>query len=841
MILFAAALLLLLLQSPAPAQQVSPVLQFPEAGVDDPARFEGYQTRFFRDAAGNTLQIYLNQRDGRVVHVWGNAANESLGLSVRDAAGRPPALAWAGDSAVVDDRDGRRSVEYRLRLDAPGVEIGHFMLGTMRVERDFQHFEGHRQPWNAPPFERPELTALIGNLQRLDAAERRRHLDLLRARTVGELRARMRPQLAQDRRGGQAGVRIEHHSFDGRNLLALELRTDPRQAELRLANGVVSARSRGNGPIDLVVRVSTDADPLTPIRYREMFNERFLGYLDARRAERDRVRALPAAQRGGAEQALLMDVHRMERMVWSLELLSSREKLMAGLPNYGTYFGRDMLMSALMMEPVWTDRMAESVIGSVLGKLAPTGQVSHEEALGGQAIRERAAIYNQAMEEHFAHRQRGDRAAADASLQRARDELGRLQRVRENYHMRDDDFQFPVYVARYLVNPSIPAEQKRAFLTAAVPEQDGATRLDLLLRNLAFVARESEAYGREPVPLNLVDFPPRTETAWYPASWRDSNIGYANGRFAMDVNVVWVPAALRAIGQMAPVLRQMGFGADQLEEASPAIRGTTLATYLRDAEALRRAEQAWNGAARHFMVELAPVQVRERVGAWLAALPDEEERRYWSAVFERNAPDRPLRFLALSLDAEGRAIPVVNTDVAMRFYIERLRERGDGGTLPAAEVLDDVHAVMLPYPVGLYIPAIGPVVANDAYASPAVWEGFRADHYHSPRVVWGREVNLMLLGLARQIDDATDAAGNPLRPELVTYVTTLRDALHRTREAVEASGLIDQELWSYRIADGRLYPHRYAASTDLQLWNLTALRVQYELERMAGVGAAPGR
>ena len=40
--------------------------------------------------------------------------------------------------------------------------------------------------------------------------------------------------------------------------------------------------------------------------------------------------------------------------------------------------------------------MMEHVIGSVLRKLAPNGEVSHEEALGGQAIREGAAEYARA-------------------------------------------------------------------------------------------------------------------------------------------------------------------------------------------------------------------------------------------------------------------------------------------------------------------------------------------------------------------------------------------------------------------------------------------------------------
>ena len=62
---------------------------------------------------------------------------------------------------------------------------------------------------------------------------------------------------------------------------------------------------------------------------------------------------------------------RLEREVRSVELLSSEEKLMAGLPNFATYFGRDMMMTALMMRPIWRPAMSEHVIASVLRKLSP--------------------------------------------------------------------------------------------------------------------------------------------------------------------------------------------------------------------------------------------------------------------------------------------------------------------------------------------------------------------------------------------------------------------------------------------------------------------------------------
>jgi len=115
---------------------------------------------------------------------------------------------------------------------------------------------------------------------------------------------------------------------------------------------------------------------------------------------------------------------------------------------------------------------------------------------------------------------------------------------------------------------------------------------------------------------------------------------------------------------------------------------------------------------------------------------------------------------------------------------------------------------LLPYPVGLFVDGLGPLAANDAYASPAVWQMFERDLYHSPRVVWGREVNVVLAALARR-------GASP--------------ALDSLLGAVERSGLRHAELWSYRIDSAGLHPMRYGTSSDVQLWSLTDLAVQYLL------------
>src|SRR5438105_12795632 len=94
---------------------VPPYLVFPEPGLDDPAAYEGYRTRVYQDASGNAFQVYL-KGSGRVVNLWADAANESVGFSVRDSTGKPAELAWGSSGAVVErSAAGRtRSVSYGL-------------------------------------------------------------------------------------------------------------------------------------------------------------------------------------------------------------------------------------------------------------------------------------------------------------------------------------------------------------------------------------------------------------------------------------------------------------------------------------------------------------------------------------------------------------------------------------------------------------------------------------------------------------------------------------------------------------------------------------------------------
>ena len=690
----------------ASAREAPPVLEFPTRGLDDSAAYEGYTARVFRDSRGNAVEIYIDGKTGRVVHLWADALNECIGFTVRD-----PVIAFDAGPAQVWSSGGRRSLRYWLTMQGGrSIQIGQLLLGSMRVERDFGYAGRVRDAIDAATFVVPEMAQLA---ERLGPAYTERLTPSVR--------------LSSDPRGWM--LRASQPSLDGKHHLALTLRGDGRTTRARLANGVLTIRPLGATAVTFSVEIATDGPALNPLTRTQIFNTQFRRFADSAKSQR------------------------LEREIRGFELLSSKQKLMAGLPTYATYFGRDMLMTALLMEPVWSDTMAEFVMGAALAKLAPDGEVSHEEALGGQAIRENAAEFLR---------------TGDTTL------LHNLAATRENYWMVDDDFQLPVVAGRYFANARVSNTRKQAFV-----RRWGAA----LRQNLAYVAAQAAPYARDPVAKSLVSFKRDADGWCHPGSWRDSRVGYAGGCFAFDVNVVWVPAALRAIGSIDSALRAL---------KEPGIDG---------AEQIAVAANVWRGTARHFAVVLSPDEAAARLGVRVAALP-EAERERWAAVLARsgNALADTLRFLAVSLDSAGLPIPVMSTDPAMWLLLEDL------GAERERELL---RPFLLPYPVGLFIDGLGPVTANDAYASPDVWQMFERDLYHSPKVVWGRDVNILLAVLARRN-----------RP----------GAIDSVRRAVAASGLQYAELWSYKIEAGAPpRPMRYGSSSDVQLWTLTDLAVQYLL------------
>ncbi|NOZ03189.1 MAG: hypothetical protein GXO92_01080 [FCB group bacterium] len=450
LLLLITSLILLNILPSIKAQAVPPVLEFPQIGLDDTSTYRGYTTRFFRDSEGNTVQISINQNTGRVMHIWADAANESMSFTARDTTGQPAKLGWGSKGAEMLSEGTTRYVQYGLLAETPALEMGLFILNTMRFERDFGYQNRHTLPFDSEPFVMNELTDLIDNLEQLPADVRDRHLALLNAQNLAELRSRLVPKI---KRLSESQVLIEQPTFDGKNRLSLSVSIDSADALIEISKNKIAIRSLRDQPVRLTIKIGTDSPSLTPLWRDDIFNKDFRNFFESAKAEYDSLLSTGTAGESPVKDERLLRFKRLDRQVKSMELLSSQEKLMAGLPNFATYFGRDMMMSALMLEPVWTPAMLEHVIASVLRKLTPTGEVSHEEGLGGQAIRENAARYNKLIREYLQWEKQKDETKAGKALSKAESLLGNLQKVTENYRMVDDDFQLPVLTAHYLTFP----------------------------------------------------------------------------------------------------------------------------------------------------------------------------------------------------------------------------------------------------------------------------------------------------------------------------------------------------------------------------------------------------
>ena len=200
----------------------------------------------------------------------------------------------------------------------------------------------------------------------------------------------------------------------------------------------------------------------------------------------------------------------------ALSFLTYQDKFLAGSWRFNTYFGRDTLISALLLAPVLEPQAMESAIASVLDRLAPNGEVAHEEDIGEFAV-----------------------------LRNLREGRGRVATPVYDYGMVDDDFLLAPLAASWMLSDERNRARASRFLAgrSSNRERNGAA----LARNLTWVVESAAPFAKVPSVLNLVGIKPGRMTG----NWRDSEQGLGKGRFAYDVNAALVPAALEATARLA--------------------------------------------------------------------------------------------------------------------------------------------------------------------------------------------------------------------------------------------------------------------------------------------------
>lgn len=296
---------------------------------------------------------------------------------------------------------------------------------------------------------------------------------------------------------------------------------------------------------------------------------------------------------------------RVRAQMQGLLFLAVREKFMAGSWRFLTYFGRDTLLSLMLLEPALTDKAYESGLSSVLARLSPDGQVAHEEDLGPWAERRRVEV----------------------KAPRGTDLYAPIY----DYKMVDDDFMLAPALARL-------APARFASLM-----NDPRTR-GRVQSNWKFVLAEARRGLATPGGVPLHD-------GHSVGDWRDSNEGLGWGRYSGNVNLDLVPAALDAIA----TLDSRSEAAD-LARRWKAVEARYEVGLTQDQvrDRLRAFLKSLPDAERDFYLGRPFGAGATTLGAFLDGAP---------------ALPGGLRFPALSLTGDGRPVEVMNSDVGFRLFL----------------------------------------------------------------------------------------------------------------------------------------------------------------------------
>jgi glycogen debranching enzyme len=443
----------------------------------------------------------------------------------------------------------------------------------------------------------------------------------------------------------------------------------------------------------------------------------------------------------------------------ALEFLSYDEKFLAGSWRFNTYFGRDTLMSVRLLLPAITPEATEAGLGSVLSRLDPAGEVAHEEDLSEFALLRR--------------QQAKETPSAEPIY---------------DYAMVDDDYMLAPVMAAYLLDTDAGKARTAAFLQRKTPAGEAYGRA--LARNFAWVVASAKPFAQQQDFRRLIAL----KAGRAAGQWRDSNDGLGDGRYAYDVNAVFVPDALESIARFA---------------ASGALKA-----YLspEQSEALAQAQslaKTWGMAAPPmFAVDIDPATAQRALTAYAKA-----EGVDPSSALNALA-DAPLRMNAIALDDNGKPIPVLHSDDGFALLF---------GDPPAADVERSVTAMMRPFPAGL-MTDVGLLVANPAYANASVRARLGRNAYHGT-VIWAWQQAVLAAGLDRQI--ARKDLPEPLRAQLIAARRELWRAIDAARD------LRTSELWSWSQQDGKYKVEPFGQrggdadeSNAAQLWSTVFLALR---------------
>jgi hypothetical protein len=462
-------------------------------------------------------------------------------------------------------------------------------------------------------------------------------------------------------------------------------------------------------------------------------------------------------------------VKQQPETISSLSFFSYTEKLLAGGWRFLTYFGRDSMLSALLLQPVLSTgngSAIEAVIGAALERVNRTdGSVCHEETIGDYAT--------------FVNLQNNITSTAAGFT----------------YPMIDTYYYLPILMARYF-----NSSPKR--ITPLLDTRAGAINvgnLNLTWGDLGFATASkimniTAAFEQNQTVDNLIALKPDQIVG----QWRDSTYGLANGRIPFDVNCALAPAALYAISSLA---------------AMPGVFPNTSVTRNWTEVAAQRAKIWEDKTLQFFQHNITAKTAVSRLTDYRSKNTFYDGPTNGDSVSNYSTNGTIIDYgLAINSTATPEIIPLTHTDTAFRHYLLNTTDDDQLTTFINASA----NAILRPFPAGLSTP-IGVVVANPALSNNDVLiANFTNSAYHGT-VVWSWQLALMAKGFERQLERCHDSSNVTDIPSSITNATAtpqfcsnkgvytaLKTAYNKLWDIIEDnSEQLESEVWSWTYSGGK--------------------------------------
>jgi hypothetical protein len=475
----------------------------------------------------------------------------------------------------------------------------------------------------------------------------------------------------------------------------------------------------------------------------------------------------------------------------SLSFLSYTEKLLAGAWRFLTYFGRDSMISALLLNPVLSkgDNSAiEAVIGAVLERVNRTdGSVCHEETIGDYAT--------------YLNLQ--DNITSTAPTY--------------DYKMIDSDLYLPVLMQQYFVDTPAGKSRLSSLLSKAAgsinPANKNLTYGDLAVINANKIMKMAAPFAApgNQTASNLFHL----KEGEIVGEWRDSTYGIGGGRIPCDVNTALVPAALRSIAALAR------------------FNSSIYPSYPHWATLADKYAQVWEDSTLAFFAVTVPSSV---AAGRLESFVNESTFYHGPSQSNYTTSTPNITFHALALNGYSglKTVDVMNTDDCFRHFLLNTTNQPQLSSFLNQTALN----ILRPFPAGLRT-SVGLVVANPALSAESVLiQNFTNAAYHGT-VVWSWQLAMIARGLELQLDRCNNESPKPdFCTDKPVYTNVLKAYNTLWDDIEKNSAQLSTEVWSwvYKNNDFRVTPLGVLPSppgvgaqteSDIrQLWSLTFLAVK---------------